>query len=98
MHRSLVVAACLTAAISLSAAAADFDVIIKNGTVYDGTGGEGRRTLIWPFAAIASSELVISRRPAQKPLSMRAASPSRRVHQHALVVDGIVDRGWALAK
>ena len=41
MHRSLLLAACLIATISSSFAATDFDVLIRNGTVYDGTGGEG---------------------------------------------------------
>ena len=42
MHRSLIFAACLIAAVSSSVVADDFDVIIRNGTVYDGTGGAGR--------------------------------------------------------
>ncbi len=42
MHRSFLFAGCLIATISSSFAATDFDVIIKDGTVYDGTGGEGR--------------------------------------------------------
>ncbi len=43
MQRLLVFAASLIAAISSSVAATDFDVIIKNGTVYDGTGDPGKR-------------------------------------------------------
>jgi N-acyl-D-aspartate/D-glutamate deacylase len=43
MHRTLLLAACLSATILSSTAATDFDVIIKNGTVYDGSGGEGKR-------------------------------------------------------
>jgi N-acyl-D-amino-acid deacylase len=42
MHRTLLLAACLSAVFSSPIAAADFDVIIKNGTVYDGTGSEGK--------------------------------------------------------
>jgi N-acyl-D-aspartate/D-glutamate deacylase len=43
MQRLLVFAASLIAAISSAFAATDFDVIIKNGTVYDGTGDPGKR-------------------------------------------------------
>ena len=43
MHRTLLLAASLSAIISSSIAATDFDVIIRNGTVYDGTGGPGQR-------------------------------------------------------
>ena len=43
MQRLLVFAASLIAATSSSVAATDFDVIIKNGTVYDGTGDPGKR-------------------------------------------------------
>ena len=43
MRRTLFFAVFLIATISSPLVAADFDVIIKNGTVYDGTGGEGRR-------------------------------------------------------
>ena len=43
MHRTLLLAASLSAIISSSIAATEFDVVIKNGTVYDGTGGAGQR-------------------------------------------------------
>ncbi len=43
MRRTLSLAVFFTATISSPLLATDFDVIIKNGTVYDGTGGEGRR-------------------------------------------------------
>jgi N-acyl-D-amino-acid deacylase len=43
MRPTLSFAAVFIATISSPLVAADFDVIIRNGTVYDGTGGEGRR-------------------------------------------------------
>ena len=42
MQRALLLAASLVATMSSSFAATDFDVIIKNGIVYDGTGSKGR--------------------------------------------------------
>jgi N-acyl-D-amino-acid deacylase len=42
MHRTLFLAACLTTTITSPLVATDFDVVIKNGTVYDSSGGEGR--------------------------------------------------------
>ena len=43
MHRIIFLAACVTAAISPLSAAADFDVIIRGGMVFDGSGGDGKR-------------------------------------------------------
>ena len=43
MHRIIFLAACVTAAISPLSAAADFDVIIRGGLVFDGSGGDGKR-------------------------------------------------------
>src|SRR6185436_17286444 len=42
MHRIIFLAACVTAAISPWCAAADFDVIIRGGLVFDGSGGDGK--------------------------------------------------------
>ena len=42
MHRIIFLAACVTAAISPLFAAADFDVIIRGGLVFDGSGGDGK--------------------------------------------------------
>ena len=49
---------CLTlfagSALAASGANEKFDVLIKNGTVYDGSGGAGKKPMS-PSAAIASS-------------------------------------------
>jgi N-acyl-D-amino-acid deacylase len=42
MHRLFLLFAFLFAAIAAAFSADDFDVVIKNGTIYDGSGGEGK--------------------------------------------------------
>ena len=43
MHRIIFLAVCVSAAISPLSAAADLDVLIRGGLVFDGSGGDGKR-------------------------------------------------------
>ena len=83
---------------SQSPSAGDFDVIVRGGTVYDGTGGKPRQADV----AIRGDRIAgvgdFKAANAKTVIDAKGTRGRARVHQHAFVVDRIADRGWPFTK
>ena len=101
MHRTRLLCLIFIVIVSsgqLAFADSPFDVIIRGGTVYDGTGAEARIIDV----AIRGDRIAgigDFKNASAKDDDRRAGARGRaRIHQHAFVVDRIAHRGWPFAK
>jgi len=78
--------------------AQDFDVIIRNGTVYDGTGAEPRQADVAIRAGRGRRPWRFQVSQGENDSSTRKDWWSRPVHQHAFLVHGVADSRWQVAK